>query len=126
MPRTFWGLFFKILRTHQGLAHSECSYKKNVYDNLWRHGQLFILVICPVLHILCDFGGCASFFCKNGYFFIETRHPNIFFQKWSFNILNRNLFFLGYASLNKTEGLPTCSVWGDIGQTAKGPAIFNF
>ena len=28
MSRTFWGLFFDILRTPQGLAPSECSYKK--------------------------------------------------------------------------------------------------
>ena len=28
MARTFWGLFFEILRTPQGLGPSECSYKK--------------------------------------------------------------------------------------------------
>ena len=36
MSRTFQGLFLKILRTPQGLAPSECSYKKRVlhYDDL--------------------------------------------------------------------------------------------
>ena len=35
MSRTFQGLFFKILRTPQGLAPSECSYKKKrVVDSI--------------------------------------------------------------------------------------------
>ena len=37
MSRIFQGLFFKILRTPQGLAPSQCSYTKKVYK--YKHSR---------------------------------------------------------------------------------------
>ena len=35
ISRTFWGFFFEILRTPEGLVPSECSYKKkHVYTHI--------------------------------------------------------------------------------------------